>query len=156
MSVRIEGQAAEQVKRLQALADADTEVFSQVTAAYRLPREDEAQRAARSAAIQQALVAAARVPLDTARASTDVLAIAEEAAPLLNASVISDVLVGALLAHAALESAALNVEINLGGMSDAEQAAQLEAELQAAQAGAAQRLERTLAAGRSRFPSRKR
>ena len=45
--------------------------------------------------------------------------VAEEAAPILNPAVISDVMVGALLARAALDSAAVNVEINIASMTDA-------------------------------------
>ena len=110
--------AAELRARLQKLGDADAEAFDQVTAAYRLPRADDDQKAARARAIQSALRLAADVPLETARISASVVALAEEAAPVLNRAVISDVLVGALVARAALNSAALNVEINLGSMTD--------------------------------------
>ena len=104
-------------------------------------------------AIQAALRAAAAVPLDTAHLCTAVLELAELAAPLLNASVISDVMVGALLAHAALESAALNVEVNLAAMTDATAAEQLQLELDRARSGAAERLARILDTARSRMSS---
>src|SRR6185436_11764400 len=100
-------------QRLAELGDADAAAFEQVGAAYKLPRQDDAQKAARSRAIQSALQAAAAVPLETARICAEVLEVAEEAAPILNPSVISDVMVGAILAQAALASAALNVEINV-------------------------------------------
>ena len=58
------------------------------------------------------------MPLETAQVCADVLEVAEESAPILNPAVISDVLVGALLAEAGLESAALNVEVNLAAMTD--------------------------------------
>jgi len=149
---RIEQDAAELRKRLAALADADAEAFDRVSAAYKLPRADEQQKASRSRAIQSALALAADVPLDTARASGQVIGLAEEAAPILNPSVISDVLVGALLARAALESAAVNVEINLAAMTDAATVERLSQELAQATEGARERVERVLGAGRSRFP----
>jgi formiminotetrahydrofolate cyclodeaminase len=149
---RIQERAAELRARLEQLGDADAEAFDRVTAAYRLPRADDAQKAARTQAIQAALRVAADVPLETARISAEVTELAEEAAPVLNASVISDVLVGALMAQAALNSAALNVEINLGSMTDQPTIDQYASRLAAAQAGVDERVDRVLAAGRSRFP----
>jgi formiminotetrahydrofolate cyclodeaminase len=138
-------------QRLAELGDADSQAFEQVSAAYKLPRQDEAQKTARSAAIQAALQVAASVPLETARLCTSVLEIAEEAAPILNSAVISDVLVGALLAQAALESAGINVEINLAAMTDTSNVERLSKELESVRAGAGERVERVLNAGRSRF-----
>jgi formiminotetrahydrofolate cyclodeaminase len=83
------------------------------------------------------------------------LRVAEEAAPILNQSVISDVVVGAMLAQAALDSAAINVEINLAAMADPAEAERLGRELEQARAGASDRLQRVVEAGRSRFPRRK-
>jgi methenyltetrahydrofolate cyclohydrolase len=143
------------VERLAALGDADTDAFAQVTAAYRLPRDNELQRLARTAAIEEALQAAAQVPLETAQACAGVLDLAEEAAPLLNPAVISDVVVGALLALSALESAAINVEINIATMSDRGAGARLEEALAHVRAGSDQRLARIVDVGRGRFPSRK-
>jgi formiminotetrahydrofolate cyclodeaminase len=150
---RIEQRAAELRLRIAALADADAEAFERVSAAYKLPRADEQQKAARSEAIQSALALAAQVPLDTARASAQVIDLAEEAAPILNPSVISDVLVGALLARAALESAGVNVEINLAAMADKAAAERLSRELAQATDGVHERVERVLEVGRSRFGS---
>jgi formiminotetrahydrofolate cyclodeaminase len=67
--------------------------------------------------------------------------------------VISDVLVGALLAHAALEASAANVEVNAGAFEDAAAAARLRADLADASAGARDRMDRAVAACRARFPT---
>ena len=80
-----------------------------------------------------------------------VLELAEVAAPLLNPSVISDVMVGALLAQAALDSAALNVDVNLAAMTDARVTEQLQRELDQARSGSAERLQRILDTARSRL-----
>jgi methenyltetrahydrofolate cyclohydrolase len=148
----IDARAADLCQRLGALGDADTVAFEQVSAAYKLPRADDAQKAARSEAIQAALQGAAAVPLETMRLCADVLELAEEAAPLLNPAVISDVLVGAQLAQAGLESAALNVEINLAAMTDLSATERLARASAAMRDGAAQRLASIVEVGRSRFP----
>ena len=80
----------------------------------------------------------------TARLSAEAIELAETAAPILNAAVISDVLVGALLAQAALESAAINVEINAAAMSDKGAAQQLTENLNQARNGVSERVQRVL------------
>jgi methenyltetrahydrofolate cyclohydrolase len=151
---RIEQRAAELRRRLAALGDADAAAFEKVSAAYKLPRGDDAQKADRSRVIQSALLVAAGVPLETARLCAEVLGLAEEAAPVLNPAVISDVLVGALLARAGLDSAAVNVEINLAAMTDPSAAERFSSELARTRSGIQEQVERTLAVGRSRFPGK--
>jgi formiminotetrahydrofolate cyclodeaminase len=139
-------------QRLAALCDADAAAFDRITAAYKLPRADDMEKAARSEAIQTALQGAASVPLDTMRLCVEVLELAEKAAPLLNPAVISDVVVGAQLAQAAQDSAAVNVEINLASMTDSSAVERLSRDLDLARAAAAGRLARIVEAGTSRFP----
>src|SRR5439155_24674838 len=124
------------------------------SAAYKLPRADDAQKATRAQAIQEALSVAAEVPLESARVCSQVIALADEAAPILNPAVISDVLVGALLAQAALDSAALNVEINQASMTDPSAVERLSSDLGRARNDVDQRVDRILKTGRSRFPGR--
>ncbi len=150
----IEQRAAALRQRLAAFGDTDAAAFEKVSAAYKLPRGDDDQKAARAQAIQAALLVAAGVPSDTARLCADVLALAEEAAPILNPAVISDVLVGALLARAGLDSAAVNVEINIAAMTDPIAAVQFSRELAQTTSGIDERVARILATGRSRFPGK--
>jgi formiminotetrahydrofolate cyclodeaminase len=147
----IAARAGELRRHLAQLGDADTRAFEHVSAAYKLPRQDDAQKAARSEAIQAALREAAAVPLETAHLCATVLEVAEEAAPLLNPAAISDVMVGALLAQAALESAALNVEVNLAAMTEERAVNPLEVELARARSGSGERLARVLETSRSRL-----
>jgi len=147
---RIAARAGELRATLARLADADIEAFERVSAAYKLPRGDDAEKRARSAAVQAALQTAADVPLETARVCADVLEVAEAAAPILNVAVISDVLVGALLAQAGLASATLNVEVNLAAMTEHHAVDRIAGELGRVRAGVPERVERVLAAGRSR------
>jgi formiminotetrahydrofolate cyclodeaminase len=150
----IEGQAAALRQRLQRLTDADAEAYAAVSAAYRLPRETDDQRRERSVAIQSALSQAAAVPLEVADACAEVLGVCEAAAPVLNAAVISDVMVGALLAHAALEAAGVNVEVNLASMTDGQMIDHLASQLARAREGKAEALTRLLSTANSRIPRR--
>src|SRR5262245_4102573 len=105
-------------ERLLALADTDSEAFDQVMAAYRLPKATEEDKAARKQAVQRALVAATEAPLDTLRAASEAVVQARTVAQHGNRSAESDVRVAIELLEAAAASAAANVEINLGGLSD--------------------------------------
>lgn len=102
------------------LLEADARVYSQVMAAYRLPRGTDDEKRARTSAIQGALKAASEVPLSIARACGRVLDLCPAVAEKGNVNAVSDAGVGAILAASALESAALNVAINLASIKDAE------------------------------------
>jgi methenyltetrahydrofolate cyclohydrolase len=104
--------------RLLDLLEADTRVYSQVMAAYKLPRATADEKAVRTAEIQTSLKAACEVPQEMARVCRDVLAVAPAVAANGNVAAASDAGVGAELTRAGLESAALNVQINLGSIKD--------------------------------------
>ena len=105
-------------ERLTALADADTDAFNQVMAAYRLPKSTDQEKAARTDAIQQALKAATSAPLETLRVAGEAMRIAQTVAQHGNRSAASDVGVGVGLLEAAAQGAAANVRINLGSLKD--------------------------------------
>lgn len=111
--------------RLVHLGDADASAYAAVSAAYAIPKE---QAAERTAAIQQALLGASRVPLDTLRACREVAALAVRCAEAGNRNAVSDAGVAAMLADAAASGAAYNVRINVVGMPDPSAAAPLVAE----------------------------
>ena len=100
------------------LAEEDAAAFTAVTEAYRLPKGTGNEAAARSAAIATALVAAAKVPAIVIGVAEQVLGLAEQLLPIGNRNVISDVAAAAEAARAAATTARVNVEINLGGISD--------------------------------------
>lgn len=104
--------------RLTDMVRADVEVFTEVMAAYGLPKDGEAQKVARGDAIQVALKAATEVPLDCARLCAELVLLSKSVAQHGNKNVISDVGVAMLAAYAALRSAALNVYINAGAIKD--------------------------------------
>jgi formiminotetrahydrofolate cyclodeaminase len=104
--------------KLLGLVDADTAAYNQVTDAYKLPKDTDAQKAERAAAVQAAFRVATEVPLATAEACGEVLELAGQVAAHGNRNAASDAAVAALLAHAGLRGAARNVRINLGGLKD--------------------------------------
>lgn len=105
---------------LERLTQADTEAYGKVSAAQGMPRGTEEEKAARRAAMQEALKAAAGAPRAATRACHRVLEIAAELVEKGNPNLITDVGVAAKFALAAMECAALNVEINLAYMKDEE------------------------------------
>jgi glutamate formiminotransferase/formiminotetrahydrofolate cyclodeaminase len=78
-----------------------------------MPKESDADRSARSAALHEAMKEAARIPLRAAVVASEVLDLAERIAPVGNRNAVSDAGVAALLAAAGLRGAVLNVRINL-------------------------------------------
>jgi methenyltetrahydrofolate cyclohydrolase len=105
-------------QRLTDMIQADVEVFDRVMGAYRMPKDNDEEKAARGEAIQAALKAATDVPLDCARASAEVIKLSRTVAEKGNLNVISDAGVAVLAGYAALKSAALNVYINIGSIRD--------------------------------------
>ncbi len=101
------------------LLQADTEVYSQVMAANRMPRKTDDEKAARDAAMQKALQAAAEIPLQIAALCAEIVDLCLPAAQKGNKWAVSDAGVGALLAEASMRGALLNVEINLASIKDA-------------------------------------
>jgi formiminotetrahydrofolate cyclodeaminase len=100
------------------LAEADEAAFDAVMAAYGLARQTDDEKAARSRAIQTATAAAAQPPLRVAEVAAQVIELAAALPGRSNRNVLSDVGVAASLAVSALESAAINVEVNLGALKD--------------------------------------
>ncbi|MGY1642732.1 cyclodeaminase/cyclohydrolase family protein [Geodermatophilus sp. SYSU D00703] len=100
------------------LAEEDAAAFTAVTEAYRLPKGTEDEAAARSAAIARALVGAAHVPAIVIAVAEQVLGLAERLLPIGNRNVVSDVAAAAEAARAAATTARVNVEVNLGGITD--------------------------------------
>lgn len=116
----VEGQAreiGEQAGRLRdelvRLAQVDSEAYEAVVRARKLPRETDAQKASRSAALADAMHGAAETPLATARAALQTLDLAGRIAPIGNRNAASDAGVAAQLASAGVRGAILNVRINL-------------------------------------------
>jgi len=121
-------EAAELGNTLASLVEADARAYTAVSEAYKLPKEPEDAAARRGRAIGDALLGAAKVPLETAHACARVAELAAAVAVRGNTNAVSDAGVAALLAEAACRGAAYNVRINIAAMEDKSRGAPLVAE----------------------------
>lgn len=106
------------IDRLNQLVDEDTKSFNGVMAAFKMPKDTDEEKAARSKAIQEATKEALEVPLETAKKCLEVLRLQKLFAEYGNQNAITDIGVGALLGYSGLEGALFNVKINLSGLKD--------------------------------------
>ncbi len=112
------------------LADEDAAVFGKFMTAYKLPKNTESEKNIRTAAINQAAVAAAEVPMQIAEKCMETLLLARKIIVFGNRNAISDGTVSAIMARAALRSALYNVKINLGLIKDMEYVGNAQAKMQ--------------------------
>jgi methenyltetrahydrofolate cyclohydrolase len=127
------------------LAVADSAAFEKVITAYGLPKDTPEAKAARSAAIADAMAAAARPPADLMAASVRLVGLAEELLPVANKNVISDIAAAGAAINAAAITAAVDIEANLSGIKDRALAEELTATAALAD-GVADRAARVIAA----------
>ena len=135
------------MRRLLELVDEDTAAYNEVLSAFKLPRDSEAQKTARQAAIQSATKKATAVPMETLRSVTELLSMAEAAVEKGNPNCLSDAGVAAHLIRAAASGAAYNVRINLSSLDDQGLSTQMKletAELLARVMSAVAKLQETL------------
>jgi len=104
--------------RFQQLMQEDIEAYGRLSASYKLPRETGEERATRSTTIQERLVEAALVPLEVTECAAELIKCCQRIAEIGNATMLSDVVMGAILASSAGEGAALMVRINLRAMKN--------------------------------------
>lgn len=114
--------------RLIRLVDEDTEAFNRIMAVFAMPKKSEAEKAARSAALQEATLYATQVPLRTMKTAYETFDVLEAMATKGNPASVSDAGVGALAARSAVLGAQLNVRINAAGLKDRNKADELLAE----------------------------
>ncbi|MBL8861988.1 MAG: cyclodeaminase/cyclohydrolase family protein [Planctomycetes bacterium] len=117
MARRVEALERHRARGLE-LVDLDARSYDAVTAAYKLPKATEAEKSARSAAIQAGMRGALEVPAETVEVALAALRLAAEALSDVNANLISDAASGAHCLHAACEAALLNVRINATSLAD--------------------------------------
>lgn len=110
------GQAV--LQELLHLVDEDTAAFNRIMAVFAMPKSTDEEKAARSAALQQATLYATEVPLRTMKAASLVFEIVRAMASEGNPNSVSDAGVGALAARSAVLGACLNVKINAAGLKD--------------------------------------
>ena len=116
----LQGQAARIQQDFLAVIDEDTQAFNQVSAVFEMPKETDADKAARKQAMQAALKACVAPPLKMMELGLEALELAGQAQGKTNTNAASDLGVAALSLKAAVQGAWLNVLINIGGINDAE------------------------------------
>ena len=123
------------------LVDEDTAAFNRIMAVFAMPKSTDEEKAARSAALQEATLYATQVPLRTMKTAFGVFEIVRAMAAVGNPNSVSDAGVGALAARSAVLGAGLNVRINAAGLKDraAADALVAEADRLAAEAERAER-----------------
>lgn len=103
---------------LLALADQDVAAFNAVAACYAMPKATDNEKTIRTAALQTALKRAAQTPFTTAERCLEVMRLVEPVGRQGNTNVVSDAATALYLAQAALQSALVNVNINLKFIKD--------------------------------------
>jgi methenyltetrahydrofolate cyclohydrolase len=111
-------QATELRLRCIGLIEKDIAAYTQVSAAYKMPKETEAAQAARTAEIQKCLKTATMPPLGIVEACVEILKLCLPAAEMGNIGAVSDAGVAAVAAEAGMRSGAMNALINLGMIED--------------------------------------
>ncbi|MCB2189450.1 MAG: cyclodeaminase/cyclohydrolase family protein [Deltaproteobacteria bacterium] len=128
-------QAQEQVDRLMALIEklkeltnADIAAFDHYMGCFKLPKETDADKKARAAALEDAAKKATLVPLEICKSCLQIIIEADELSKYGNLMAISDVGVGAMVAEAALRACMLSVDINVPSIKDQAFVAEVKAE----------------------------
>jgi methenyltetrahydrofolate cyclohydrolase len=112
-------QTAESLRSdLQQLLQEDTEAFAEASAAYKLPKDTDEQKAHRDVMVQDGLKKATQVPFKIGYKSLLVARASIIAAEKGNKGAVSDAGVAVLFAEAAVQAAAMNVRINLVSIKD--------------------------------------
>ena len=106
----------------------DSEAYDSVFACFKMPKATDEEKAARSAAIQEATKFAALVPMQVARNAFELMTVIMDVARLGNRNAVTDACVAMMSARSAVLGALMNVRINLGSLKDKEFVAKLQAE----------------------------
>lgn len=99
--------------------DNDSDAYRQVMAAFKLPKNTEAEKEHRKQAVQEKLKQAARVPLSVAVDAFKIIELAGKVVEKGNRNAVTDGAVAAMMARTAVLSALYNVKINLSSIEDA-------------------------------------
>ncbi|MEC0243236.1 cyclodeaminase/cyclohydrolase family protein [Paenibacillus dokdonensis] len=97
----------------------DMESFNGYMAALGLPKGNDEEKKMRSLALQKAAVQAASVPLHLMKRSLEIMSALDKITEEVNKNVISDLGIALIMLNAAVQSAWITVEINLGSIKDA-------------------------------------
>jgi formiminotetrahydrofolate cyclodeaminase len=133
------------------LADRDATAFDGVMAAFKMAKETDAEKAARSKAIQAGYESAATVPLEIAKRASELMELARETTEIGNVQAASDGACSGQALASAVWCATYNVEINAAALKNPAKAQSLRDEVSALRASTAALLDATNAAFGSRI-----
>ncbi len=107
--------------------DKDTNAFNLISEAFKLPKETDEEKAARSKSIADATLVATEVPFETLALSVKGLELLQTIVGKSNTNAASDLGVAALNFVSCAKGSWLNVLINLGGVKDEKKASEFKA-----------------------------
>lgn len=110
------------------MIDKDAAAFNTFGAALAMPKNSDEQKITRTQAMQSALKECTLAPFEIMQCAFSALKLADSAIGKSNKTVISDLGVAALSLKAAIQTAWLNVLVNIGSIKDKEFAEQYRAE----------------------------
>lgn len=118
LAVESQKKAEELKARFVDVMDRDTEAFNAVSAVFAMPKDTDEQKAARKAAMREALKGCTKTPFEMMQLACETLELTRSLVGRLNASAASDLGCSALSLRAAIQGAWLNVLINISGIAD--------------------------------------
>lgn len=122
-------EGSEIIERFKALVDEDAAAFAPLAKAYSLPKSTPEEAAHKEKILDECSKVALSVPLEIMRQAYRGIKIHERMGRIGSALAISDVGCGVVFLKAALQSAYLNVMINLGAIKDQQFVDQVTAEI---------------------------
>lgn len=124
----IAAKAASIAQELVLDVDRDSDAYDKVFAAFKLPKETDEEKAARSQAIQESTKYAAEVPMEVARRVYSLLDMIDAVVARGNQNAVTDGCVAMMCARCAIVGALFNVRINLTSLKDRDFASKLSQE----------------------------
>ncbi|MFQ6107382.1 MAG: cyclodeaminase/cyclohydrolase family protein [Thermoplasmata archaeon] len=118
--------------RLVRLIEKDAQAYQTVLDSYSLPKRTEEEKDRRRRTVQDALIGAAKPPLEVVRISLEVLEITRDLAAKGSKNACTDAGVAALMAHAGLRGGYLNVRVNLTSVTNEDLRRRMEDEVRSA------------------------
>ena len=115
---KIAEDAAALQEKLVDLIDKDALSFDDVMKAFKMPKETDEEKAARTAEIQKGMKYAASVPMETAETAFEIMVLAEATVERGNSNAVTDGAIAAMMGRTAVLGALMNVRINLGSIKD--------------------------------------
>ena len=104
----------------------DAEAFNGLMDTFKLPKDTEEEKQARTSAIQQAYKNSLSSPLAMAEEALEVYELLIVGANYGNPNLVSDISVGALMLNSTIRSGIVNVNVNLTGIKDLDYKASIE------------------------------